>query len=253
MSGTWWHGAHVGGWIWTSGGGRHTALLWLPRVATARNWIVACSLTVRVRSIEPMRSPISLAAAMRDPELLGGPFMAKSFWPWHCVAKVLSGEALDEREAELFRKCTGRTKLPSGRVRRLILLVGRRGGKDRFESVIAVYEAAVAADWSQVMSARQSAVVLLIGADKKQARILRRYCVGLLALRFWLPRFVVTPTSLSSSPTGRRLRLRPMMRAWCAGVRRLRSWEASAATGGLTTLRRAVTRKLLVQLSRRWR
>ena len=123
---------------------------------------------------------LSLAAAMRDPNLLGGPFMAKSFWPWHCVAKVLSGEKLDDREAALFRQCTGRTKLLTGPARRLILLAGRRAGKDRFLSALAVYRAALAADWSRIMSAGEQAVVVLIGGDKKQAKILRRYCAGLL-------------------------------------------------------------------------
>ncbi len=117
---------------------------------------------------------------MRDPNLLGGPFMAESFWPWHCVAKLMSGENLDDREAALFRQCTGRTKLPHGPVRRLILLAGRRAGKDRFLSALAVYRAALAADWSRVMSAGEQAVVVLIGGDKKQAKILRRYCAGLL-------------------------------------------------------------------------
>ncbi len=50
--------------------------------------------------------PISLARAMRDVRLLGGPFAAESFWPWHALAKVISGERLDEREAALFRQCT---------------------------------------------------------------------------------------------------------------------------------------------------
>ena len=122
----------------------------------------------------------TLAAAMRDRNLLGGPFMAKTFWPWHCVAKVLSGERLDEREAALFRQCTGRAKLPAGPVRRLIMLVGRRGGKDRFESAVGVYEAALGGDWGALMSAGEQAVVVLIGADRRQAKILRRYCAGLL-------------------------------------------------------------------------
>jgi hypothetical protein len=123
---------------------------------------------------------ISLAAAMRDPRLLGGPFTAPSFWTWHCVAKLLSGERLDQREAELFRQCTGRTKLPNGPVRRLILLAGRRAGKDRWLSAVAVHRAALATDWRRVMSAGEQAVVLLLGADRKQASILRRYCEGLL-------------------------------------------------------------------------
>ena len=123
---------------------------------------------------------ITLAAAMRDPQLLGGPFTAPSFWTWHVVAKVLSGEGLDDREAALFRQCTGRTRLPSGPVHRMVILVGRRGGKDRFFSAVAIHRAALAADWHDLMSVGEQAVVSLLGADKKQAGILRRYCEGLL-------------------------------------------------------------------------
>jgi hypothetical protein len=123
---------------------------------------------------------IGLAAAMRDPQLLGGPFTSASFWTWHAVAKILSGEVLDDREAALFRQCTGRTRLPSGPAYRMIVLVGRRGGKDRFLSSVAVHRAALTADWRVIMSAGEQAVVLLLGADRKQAGILRRYCEGLL-------------------------------------------------------------------------
>src|SRR6516225_199597 len=94
---------------------------------------------------------ITLAAAMRDRQLLGGPFAPPTFWTWHAVAKVLSGEGLDDREAALFRQCTGRVRLPSGPVRCVILLVGRRGGKDRFLSAVAVHRAALAADWRVIM------------------------------------------------------------------------------------------------------
>jgi hypothetical protein len=125
---------------------------------------------------------ITLAEAIRDPNLLGGPFQAPSFWPWHAVAKTISGEPLDEREAELFRKCTGRTKLPAGPVSDLTLLVGRRGGKDRFLSAVAVHRAALSADWGKHLSAGEQGVVILIGKDKKQAKILRRYCRALVAV-----------------------------------------------------------------------
>jgi hypothetical protein len=136
---------------------------------------------------------ITLAAAMRDVNLLGAPFQAPSFWPWHAVAKVISGEKLDKREAKLFRQCTGRTKLPKGPVRNLIMLIGRRGGKDRFMSAVAIYRAALAAQWQNIMSPGEQAVVLLLGADKKQARILRRYCQGLLIAPL-LKKLVSRPT-----------------------------------------------------------
>ena len=47
-------------------------------------------------------------------------------------------------------------------------------------SSVAVFRAALAADWQQILSAGEEGVVLLLGADKKQARILRQYCAGLL-------------------------------------------------------------------------
>jgi hypothetical protein len=132
-----------------------------------------------------MRPSITLSQALADVDLLGGPFQSPSFWTWKVVAKLIDGEPLTEpREVELFKQCTGRTRLLTTTsltpVRRLILLAGRRAGKDRFLSAVAVWRAALAADWRKHISAGEGAVVLLLGADKKQASILRRYCEGLL-------------------------------------------------------------------------
>jgi hypothetical protein len=65
-------------------------------------------------------------------------------------------------------------------VRRIINLTGRRGGKDRFLSAVAVWRAALCADWRKHISAGEGAVTILLGADKRQAAILRKYCEGLL-------------------------------------------------------------------------
>ena len=128
-----------------------------------------------------MMPDITLSHALSDPSLLGGPFMAPSFWTWKTVAKLIDGLPLNEpREIELFKQCTGRSTLPTKPVKRLIVLVGRRGGKDRFLSGIAVWRAALCANWRKHISAGEQAVVILLGADKKQAAILRRYCQGLL-------------------------------------------------------------------------
>lgn len=128
---------------------------------------------------------ITLSRAMSDQALFGRTFKSLSFWTWRVVAKMIDGLPLTEPlELELFQQCTGRSKLPNRdqrrRLRRLILLVGRRGGKDRFLSAVAVWRAALCADWRKHISEGEQAVVLLLGADKKQAAILRRYCEGLL-------------------------------------------------------------------------
>ena len=132
-----------------------------------------------------MTPAITLTKAMADPALLGGPFQAASFWTWKTVAKLIDGAPLTEqRELELFKQCTGRTLLPNWKtrraLRRLIILCGRRAGKDRFLSACAIWRCALAADWRRYNSPGEQAVCLLLGADKRQAAILRRYCEGLL-------------------------------------------------------------------------
>ncbi len=126
---------------------------------------------------------ITLSDAMTDSALFGKVFAAPSFWTWKTIAKLIDGLPLTEpREVELFRQCTGRAHNRKARraVQKLYNLCGRRAGKDRFASAAAVHRAALYCDWRQYMSAGEQAVVLLLGADKKQAAILKRYCTGLL-------------------------------------------------------------------------
>jgi hypothetical protein len=123
---------------------------------------------------------ITLSRAMVEPALFGKTFAAASFWTWRVLAKLIDGIALTEpREIELFEQCTGRPYNRQAR-RRIVILVGRRGGKDRFLSAVGVWRAALCADWRRHQSAGEGAVVILLGRDKRQAAILRRYCRGLL-------------------------------------------------------------------------
>jgi hypothetical protein len=124
---------------------------------------------------------ITLTQCLSDPDLFGTVFGDPSFWTWKVVAKLIDGLPLTEpREIDLFEQCTGLKYRKYGAVRRLIVLAGRRAGKDRFESAVAVWRAALSMDWRQHQSAGEGAVVILLGADKKQAAILRKYCHGLL-------------------------------------------------------------------------
>jgi hypothetical protein len=131
-----------------------------------------------------VKPTITLSDALADSRLMGDTFKASSFWTWKAVAKLIDGLPLTSRESELFKRCTGRAynyRQARRAIHRLIVLVGRRGGKDRFLSAVAVWRAALCADWHQYISAGEQAVVILLGADKKQAAILRRYCQGLLS------------------------------------------------------------------------
>jgi hypothetical protein len=62
------------------------------------------------------------------------------------------------------------------------VLAARRAGKDRFFSAVGVWRAALCCNWREHISAGEGAACLLVGADRQQGRILRKYCQGLLAV-----------------------------------------------------------------------
>jgi hypothetical protein len=130
-----------------------------------------------------MKPAITLSQALADPDLFGAVFSVPSFWTWKVVAKLIDGVPLTEqREIELFEQCTGRryNRHTLQSFRRLFILAGRRAGKDRFESAVGIWRAALCANWHEHISAGEGAVCLLLGADRRQASILRKYCDGLL-------------------------------------------------------------------------
>jgi hypothetical protein len=137
-----------------------------------------------------MSRAVSFAAALRNERLLGASFRGASWRPWHVLAKIIGGEALDHSEMALVLECTGRRVLPRNSPRRLYLLVGRRGGKSRFLSALAVWVAALAANWRNLMAPGEPAVVMLVACDKKQAAVLRRYADGLLQAPLLAPEVV---------------------------------------------------------------
>ena len=89
------------------------------------------------------------------------------------------GLPLDDYGLELFRQCTGRTSPPASPFPFLWLCCGRRGGKSFAMALMAVF-LAVFKDWRKYLSPGERAIILLVAADKEQAKILHRYCQGIL-------------------------------------------------------------------------
>jgi hypothetical protein len=82
-------------------------------------------------------------------------------------------------ELALYRACTGRRVPPGAPAAYLWLCIGRRGGKSFAMALIAVFLAAFR-DWRKYLSPGERAIVLLVAADREQAKILHRYCQGIL-------------------------------------------------------------------------
>ena len=124
---------------------------------------------------------MNILAALDDPQLLGASIKNPVAWrPWRSLLGLAFGLPMDDEAATLFRACTGRQALPSAPFAFLWLCIGRRGGKSFAMSILACYLAAFR-DWRPFLSPGERAVVLLVAADREQAKILIRYINGILA------------------------------------------------------------------------
>ena len=104
-------------------------------------------------------------------------FGGDSWNAWRVFLAALFG--LPVTEAAVFREFTGRTTLPMAPFREAALVCGRRAGKSRILALIAVYLAAFI-DWLPWLAVGEVATVAVIAADRRQARVVMRYVVGLL-------------------------------------------------------------------------
>ena len=75
---------------------------------------------------------------------------------------------------ELYRKFTERADAPLQQAGEAWLVCGRRSGKSRIAALIAVFLAAFR-DYSKVLAPGEIGTVMVIAADKKQARVLIQY------------------------------------------------------------------------------
>jgi hypothetical protein len=119
---------------------------------------------------------ITPAAAISDSNLLGLYFAGDSWDAWRAVLKAAYAEPLTPAELALFRGLTGDRDPPKYRVRELIVIAGRRSGKDSIASAIAT--AAAVADYRQYLRPGERATVACLAVDRQQARIIQRYVAG---------------------------------------------------------------------------
>jgi hypothetical protein len=119
---------------------------------------------------------MNILAAIDDRNLLGASIRdAESWKPWRALLAAAFGLPL-----ALYRACTGRTAPPGAPAAYLGLCIGRRSGKSFAMALTACYLAAFR-EWRPKLSPGERAIVLLVAADREQAKILHRYCQGILS------------------------------------------------------------------------
>jgi len=119
--------------------------------------------------------------AIRDERLFGKAFKDEATWrAWFVFLAALFGIAMSEAEAQAFRACTGRSGLPDRPFREAWLVCGRRSGKSFVMALIAVFLACFR-DYRPFLAAGERASVMVVAADRRQARQVLRFVRGLLS------------------------------------------------------------------------
>src|SRR6476646_10480708 len=128
----------------------------------------------------PGQPVVTILDAMRHHDLFARWFRNPvSFACWCVLLSALIGLPLDPAQLEIFRQCTGfAAPLVSG-YNEAWLIVGRRGGKSLIRALIAVY-LAVFKVWSDRLVPGERGTVLVIAADRRQARVIFRYIAALI-------------------------------------------------------------------------
>ena len=121
----------------------------------------------------------NILAALDDPELFGPLFSSRTWARWRVFLAALFGLGVTGGDLAIYQHHTGRTEAPSEACREAALICGRRGGKSRVLALIAVFLAAFR-DYTGLVAPGEVPTIAIIAADRKQARVILGYAVGLL-------------------------------------------------------------------------
>jgi hypothetical protein len=131
-------------------------------------------------ALQSSTSLVTILAAMQDSALFARWFRDPATWIFWCVFLAsLFGLPLEPAWLEMFRQCTGRSAPLAGGFNEAWLIVGRRGGKSIILALIAVF-LAVFKNWSDRLVPGERGTVLVIAADRRQARVIFRYITALI-------------------------------------------------------------------------
>lgn len=122
---------------------------------------------------------MNILAALDDPDLFAPHFRGDTWQAWWAFLAALFGLPMDADTLALYRHHTGRAEPPAQAFAEAALICGRRGGKSRVLALIAVFLATMQ-DVTPHLAPGERATIAVIAADRKQARSIFRFAMGLL-------------------------------------------------------------------------
>ena len=134
---------------------------------------------VRIKPRIKTSPSLSVLDCIADPRLFAAWFARRSWQAWFSFLAALFALPMDKEQRALYRECTGRDDVPNEPVSEAWLVCGRRAGKSFILALIAVFLACFF-DYRQYLAPGERATVMVLAADRKQARVILRYVRALL-------------------------------------------------------------------------
>lgn len=122
---------------------------------------------------------MNILEALDDPALFRPHFRGDTWKPWLTFLAALFALPMDDAALELYQHHTGRQDAPTAAFKEATLVIGRRGGKSRILALIAVFLATFR-DYEAYLAPGEVATIAIIAADRRQARSIFRFTLGLL-------------------------------------------------------------------------
>ncbi|WP_208430513.1 hypothetical protein [Methyloceanibacter sp. wino2] len=123
---------------------------------------------------------MNILDAVADRKVFASLFRDKSTWTaWFAFLAALFGLPMDRDMRRIYRQCTNRSDRPRQQAQEAWLVIGRRGGKSFVLALIACFLACFR-DWRPYLGPGERATVMVIAADRKQAKTIIRYVKGIL-------------------------------------------------------------------------
>jgi hypothetical protein len=136
---------------------------------------------------------MNILDAIDDPNVFGTHFRADTWGAWRSFLAALFALPMTGEQMAIFQKCTGRAAPSTTPLQEAWLCIGRRGGKSFVLAVIAVFLACFR-DWRQYLGPGERATIMIVAADRRQSRVIMRYCRGLLKAVPMLARVIESET-----------------------------------------------------------
>ena len=166
---------------------------------------------------------MNIIDAISDPQVFATHFRGGSWDAWRAFLCALFALPMTPQQLAIYQRHTGRSMPPTAPLREGWLVCGRRAGKSFVLATVAVFLACFK-DWRPFLGPGEAGTVMIVAADRRQARVIMRYCLGLLRAVPMLKQLIEGQTAESIT-----LRNRVVLEIHTASFRSTRGYTIVAA------------------------